>query len=57
MCVTKKVFLNLCDLFPITAENLKERGLLKRLHYLRAMEKLDSNSVYKALKRRISKRI
>lgn len=23
MCVTKKVFLNLCDLFPVTAENLR----------------------------------
>ena len=37
MCVDRKVFLNLCDLFPVTAENLKERGLQKRLHYLSTM--------------------
>jgi len=27
MCVSKKVFMNLCDLFPVTADNLKKRGL------------------------------
>lgn len=41
MCVDRKVFLNLCDLFPVTQENLKERGLEKRLHYLKAMKRLD----------------
>ena len=41
MCVTRKVFMNLCDLFPVTAENLKVRGLHKRMHYLKAMERLD----------------
>lgn len=52
MCVSKKVFNNLCDLFPVTAENIKQRGLEKRFHYLKAMEKLDmQNDTYKALKR------
>lgn len=52
MCVTKKVFMNLCDLFPVTGENLKQRGMMKRLHYLGAMERLDKNSPnYKALVR------
>ena len=52
MCVHKKVFNNLCDLFPVTAENIKQRGLEKRLHYLKAMEKLDMQTDnYKALKR------
>jgi hypothetical protein len=41
MCVDRKVFLNLCDLFPVTQENLKDRGLQKRLHYLKAMKRLD----------------
>ena len=27
MCVHRKVLLNLCDLFPVTADNLKQRGL------------------------------
>jgi hypothetical protein len=26
MCVHKKVFINLCDLFPVTSENLRHRG-------------------------------
>lgn len=46
MCVSKKVFLNLCDLFPVTADNLKQRGLHKRLHYLRAMARLDVGKPY-----------
>jgi hypothetical protein len=41
MCVSRKVFQNLCDLFPVTGENLKQRGLHKRKHYLKAMERLD----------------
>jgi len=50
MCVERKVFMNLCDLFPVTCDNLKDRGLHKRLHYLRAMKKLDDlNQSYKAL--------
>ena len=50
MCVSKKVFMNLCELFPVTGNNLKERGLKKRMHYLKAMEKLDRlNPNYKAL--------
>jgi hypothetical protein len=42
MCVSRKVLQNLCDLFPVTAENLKTRGLQKRLHYLKAMLRLDN---------------
>jgi hypothetical protein len=57
MCVSKKVFLNLCELFPITAENIKKRGLEKRLHYIRAMEKLDENAVYKGLGRSMKKKL
>lgn len=57
MCVSKKVFLALCDMFPVTANNIKEQGLKKRLHYLRAMEKLEKNSVHKSLKRSINKKI
>lgn len=30
MCVSKKVFLNLCELFPVTAENLKTVALERR---------------------------
>ncbi len=44
--------MNLCDLFPVTADNLKQRGLHKRMHYLKAMERLDrTNPTYKALHR------
>lgn len=44
--------MNLCDLFPVTADNLKQRGLHKRMHYLKAMERLDrTNDTYKALHR------
>lgn len=51
MCVSKKVFMNLCDLFPVTAENLKARGLQKRMHYLKVMERLDNqkDNKYRAL--------
>jgi hypothetical protein len=57
MCVHKKVFMNLCDLFPVTADNLKNRGLQKRIHYLKAMERLDrTQPSYKALVRSPSKR-
>jgi hypothetical protein len=41
MCVDRKVFLNLCDLFPVTHENLRERGLQKRLHYIKTMRMQD----------------
>jgi len=53
MCVSKKVFMNLCDLFPVTADNLKARGLQKRMHYLKVMERLDNqkDNKYKALSR------
>lgn len=53
MCVSRKVLQNLCDLFPVTADNLKIRGLQKRLHYLKAMLRLDNlgNTKYKALQR------
>lgn len=52
MCVSRKVFMNLCDLFPVTEDNLKQRSLHKRMHYLKAMERLDrTNPTYKALHR------
>ena len=53
MCVDRKVLQNLCDLFPVTAENLKNRGLQKRLHYLKAMLRLDNQpkAKYRALSR------
>ena len=57
MCVTKKVFMNLCDFFPQTAEKLKYQGLLKRHHYLKFMQKLDQSSVLKAFNRTIKKRV
>jgi hypothetical protein len=57
MCVSKKVFLNLCELFPISAENIKKRSLEKRLSYLREMERLDKSSVYKGLGRSLRKKI
>lgn len=45
--------MNLCDLFPVTADNLKQRGLHKRMHYLKAMERLDrTHPTYKALTRK-----
>ena len=51
MCVDRKVFLNLCDLFPVTQENLRERGMQKRLHYLKAMKCQDKQEKKKALTR------
>eukprot|EP00347_Sterkiella_histriomuscorum_P018484 403345342 len=59
MCVAKKVFLNLCDLFPITAENLRVQGLRRRAFFTKAMEQLDSKSSknLQALKRSIKKKI
>lgn len=37
MCVEKSVFMDLCQLYPKTAENLKMRGLEKRAIYLKYM--------------------
>ena len=34
MCVSKKVFLNLCELFPSTAENIKARSLERRAFFM-----------------------
>ena len=53
MCVTRKVFLNLCDLFPVTSDNLKSRGVHKRMHFMRAMLRLDNHpkTKYRALVR------
>ena len=41
MCVSRKVMQNLCDFFLDTADNLRTQGLQKRLHYLKAMLRLD----------------
>lgn len=43
MCVEKSVFMDLCQLYPKTAENLKMRGLEKRAIYLKYMNQEDSN--------------
>ena len=53
MCVSKKVLMNLCDLFHLTGKNLKERGLHKRMFYLKAMMRLDNepNTKYRTLLR------
>lgn len=56
MCVSKKVFLRLCDLFPVTAENIRNRALLRRLHFIQAMEKLDRIAPLKALGRSFKKK-
>ena len=53
MCVSKKMLMNLCDMFPVTGKNLKERGLHKRIFNLKAMMRLDNspNTKYRALLR------
>ena len=38
MCVDHKVFLNLCDLYPKTAANLKYRALERREHMMRSYD-------------------
>ena len=57
MCISKKVFLNLCELFPTTAENLRLLSLKRRFHFIKAMELQDMASPMKALHRSIKKRI
>ncbi|CDW90866.1 cation channel family protein [Stylonychia lemnae] len=57
MCISKKVFLNLCELFPTTAENLRVLSLKRRYHFIQAMELQDMSSPLKALHRSIKKRI
>ena len=49
MCVNKKVFLNLCELYPLTGENIRIRSLERRSHFMHHMAKLDSGPL-KALK-------
>ena len=44
MCVEKRTFLDLCELYPKTAENLKMRGLERRAVYLKYMKQEDSNA-------------
>lgn len=56
MCVSKKVFLRLCELFPITADNIRHRALLRRMHFVQAMEKLDKVTPLKALGRSFKKK-
>jgi hypothetical protein len=38
MCVKKKIFDGLCDLYPATAENLRQRALERRMHFIKIME-------------------
>jgi len=39
MCVHKGVVLNLCDLYPDTAKNLKVRALERREYHFYAIDK------------------
>jgi hypothetical protein len=57
MCVSRKVLQNLCNLIPVTAVNLKTWGLQKRLHYFKAMLRLDNlaKTKYSALQRNLNK--
>ncbi len=57
MCVDKKIFLNLCELYPVTAENLKNLSLRRRQHYLKGMEKLDNISMIKVLKKSMRRQV
>jgi hypothetical protein len=57
MCVNKKKFLELCDLFPNTKENLKRRSLERRLTFLQAMQSFDMKSPLKALRRGFNNKI
>ncbi|CDW76539.1 cation channel family protein [Stylonychia lemnae] len=49
MCVSKKVLLRLCSEYPITGDNLRQRGLERRKFFMDAMEKLDKLTPLKAL--------
>jgi len=49
MCVSKRVFLDLCELFPVTAENLRFISLQRRQFFLKGMDALDCVSSFKAL--------
>lgn len=57
MCISKKMFLNLCDLFPITASNLRSQALQRRHHFIKAMEKQDVCSPLKALQRSMKRKL
>jgi len=34
MCIKKEDFLNLCNIFPQTAENIKRKAKLRRLRFM-----------------------
>jgi len=59
MCIKKKVFLNLCELYPDTAENLRIRGLERRYQFIKKMNEYDnvSPNKFKALKRSFRKKL
>mmetsp|Transcript_4810 Transcript_4810/g.4463 ORF Transcript_4810/g.4463 Transcript_4810/m.4463 type:complete len:153 (-) Transcript_4810:304-762(-) len=41
MCIKKKVFLALCELYPTTAENLRIRALERRFEFMKKMHEQD----------------
>jgi hypothetical protein len=57
MCINKKVFLKLCELYPATGESLRLRSLERRKFFLEHMEKLDIGSPLKAMNRGINSKI
>jgi hypothetical protein len=56
MCINKKKFMEIGELFPVTMENLRQRSLLRRHHFMQAMQKLDSKNTFKALGRSFKKK-
>ena len=55
----KKIFDNLCDLYPATAENLRQRALERRMHFIKVMEEQDRKMIdnkHKALRHSITRR-
>jgi hypothetical protein len=56
MCINKKKFLEIGELFPVTMENLRQRSLLRRHHFMQAMQKLESGNMMKALNRSMKKK-
>jgi hypothetical protein len=57
MCVSKKDFLNLCDLFPKSTEILRRMGLERRDHWIETMIRLDDHSPIKAIRTKINKKM
>ena len=59
MCCKKEVFLDLCELFPVTGELLKELSLHKRdiyLHYLKTVKNMKETLKHSGVPRGIDSR-